>query len=258
MRVVAVSMVKDEADVIEHTIRNLFRQGVDKVLVNDNMSSDATPEILAALASEFNLEVFQDTEVGYYQSDKMTALARKAFDEHGATIVVPFDADEYWTGINQSLAESLKNSPFDITSIPLYNYFGVDGDSDDPNPFLRITHRDKKAAPLYKVAVRDVKKLVIHQGNHSAEGAGARKGKIETALIGHFPWRSYEQFERKVVNGAAAYRATNLPEEQGIHWRGYGDAYDRGGREALEGIYEQWFRNPELEVEEKPVWREYQ
>ncbi len=257
MRIVGVTMVKDEADVIEFTIRNLFRQGVDKVLVNDNMSSDATPDILAELASEFDIEVSLDTEVGYYQSDKMTALARRAFDEHGATTVIPFDADEYWTGIGQPLSEALNNSPYHVTSIPLYNYFGVDGDGDDPNPFVRITHRDKSKAPLYKVAVRDMPKLVIHQGNHSAAGRGSQ-GKIQTAMIGHFPWRSYEQFERKVVNGAAAYRATNLPEEQGIHWRGYGDAYDSGGREALEEIYDKWFRNPELETVERPVWQEYQ
>lgn len=41
--VMAVTMVKDEADIIDRVITHLLEQEVDRVIVADNMSSDDTP-----------------------------------------------------------------------------------------------------------------------------------------------------------------------------------------------------------------------
>ena len=38
----------------------------------------------------------------------MTDLATTAFEQFDADIVVPFDADEYWTGRKRSLREALE------------------------------------------------------------------------------------------------------------------------------------------------------
>jgi hypothetical protein len=40
--VIAVTMVKDEADVIGPVIANLFAQGVDHIIAADNLSTDRT------------------------------------------------------------------------------------------------------------------------------------------------------------------------------------------------------------------------
>ena len=53
--VMAVTMVKDEADIIGRVITHLLEQEVDRVIVADNMSSDDTPQILAELASKYRL-----------------------------------------------------------------------------------------------------------------------------------------------------------------------------------------------------------
>lgn len=42
----AVSMVKNEGDIIEETFRNLFAQGVDHLIVADNGSTEGMLELL--------------------------------------------------------------------------------------------------------------------------------------------------------------------------------------------------------------------
>src|SRR4051812_46619587 len=87
-------MVKDEADVIEGTIRHMADE-VDQLLVADNGSTDGTRDILVKLALELQFTVVDDPDPGYEQSRKMSALAELAAS-HGATWIVPFDADELW------------------------------------------------------------------------------------------------------------------------------------------------------------------
>src|SRR5690606_6750737 len=105
-------------------------------------------------------------------------------------------------------------------------------------------YRRAAAAPLRKVACRRHPDLVIHQGNHSATFPGVRHpltitGELE---VRHFPYRSPEQFISKIRNGAAAYAATDLPENVGSHWRQYGRYLDEHGEEAvIEDIYRKWF-----------------
>ena len=55
----------------------------------------------------------------------MTDLATTAFEQFDADIVVPFDADEYWTGRRCSLREALEGTVSDIIGVPLFNYFPV-------------------------------------------------------------------------------------------------------------------------------------
>jgi hypothetical protein len=100
------------------------------------------------------------------------------------------------------------------------------------------------------VAFRWHPDAVIHQGNHDVtlpEYEFARSGGEFVAMqVRHFPYRSPEQMVRKARNGAAAYAATDLPAEQGAHWRSYGDLIDRYGEEALHDVYRQhfWFLSP--------------
>lgn len=256
MKIVGVSMVKDEADIIGFTVANLLDQGVDHLIIADNLSSDSTPEILKRIQADGHpISLVEDKEVGYYQSRKMTDLATTAFEQFDADIVVPFDADEYWTGRKRSLREALEGTVSDIIGVPLFNYFPTSRDGVDQNPFKRIQRRDKKRAPLYKVAVRHIPGLKIMQGNHSAEGEGTYE-ICHNALIGHFPWRSYQQFENKVRNGYEAYRASTLPKEMGSHWRSYGELLENHGPDGLRSHFEEWFFDPAIELDLAPIGAE--
>src|SRR6476646_8028016 len=92
---VGVSVVKNEADIIEANVRHNLRY-LDRIVVFDHDSCDATPRILDALAKE-GLPVTLLTrradkrEFGFWQGEFMTALAKLAFDQHGADQVFPID-----------------------------------------------------------------------------------------------------------------------------------------------------------------------
>jgi len=245
------TMVRNEEDVIYHTICHLAGEGLDGIIVADNLSTDATRfEIERArrdLASGIPWEraceivVVEDDEVGYYQSRKMTALAAKAHNEHGATWIVPFDADELWYCRGDRLGVVLQQmAGYAAVEAPLYNHFPSSIDPAGSNPFETIGWRQREAGALPKVAFRWTPDTVILQGNHSVAGTA---GPVTRQLVElrHFPYRTFEQFKRKAEAGAAAYAATDLPVTEGAHWRQYGAILERHGESALREVYERWF-----------------
>lgn len=245
MTTFAIAMVRDEADIIEHTIGKMLDQ-VDEIIVADNNSTDGTREILDALP----VMVVDDPEVGYHQSRKMTRLAHLAA-EKGATWVVPFDSDEVWYspfhGRIADLVEGL--APQWLTAeAQLFDHVATAKDPDEPNPLLRLGWRRRDPGPLGKVACRIRDDLVINQGNHSATYSGGTTRFTDHLVIRHFPYRSGEQMIRKAINGAEAYAATDLPAEQGDHWRKYGALIESRGEEAfVDEVYKKWFYSADPE-----------
>lgn len=264
----AILRVKDEADILEYTLDHLAAEGVDGVWIIDNASTDGTREIIERFHDKHMaagdprlwgppiVAWGTDEEVGYYQSAKMTGLAKMAachpipIQSSASTWIVPVDADELWTVAAVPLAEYLRSLPsgVDVVQGALYNHFPTS--EDDPyerNPFLRIKFHDKAIAPLPKVAMRWRDDMTIEQGNHSVSAPAhltVQTPRVDGIIIHHFPWRSPEQFERKIRNGAAAYAATDLPEEMGAHWRQYGSVLEHGGPEALAEVFHTWFSDP--------------
>lgn len=241
----AVLMVKDEADVIGGTLRHLASEGVEGFVVADNNSSDGTAEVVAEFAEAFDgaTIVLDDPDPAYRQSEKMTALADLAHS-HGAEWVIPVDADEIWTGPIR-LADTLHGLPdrINVVGAAIWNHFPTS--LDDPavtNPFQSITWRQPHRAPLDKACARWTPGMVIEQGNHAVSYNGRRiPGAGAGVSLRHFPYRSWDQFRRKVVNGAAAYRAADLPESMGAHWRQYGQILETHGDDALRQVFETWF-----------------
>ncbi len=241
MSVWAIARVKDEADIICETVRQMAHH-VDRQLIADNGSTDGTRELLEELAKELDLIVVADYDVGYYQERKMSALA-EIVRRKGARWIVPYDADEVWrtTGRISALLDSLDPNVLCVEA-QLLDHVATGQDPEGP-PVERMGWRRTQAAPLRKVAVRAIRGLVIHQGNHSASFPGViHPPTVTNALeVRHFPYRSVEQFVRKVRNGAAAYAATDLPEGVGSHWRGYGRILDERGEEGLAEVFHKWF-----------------
>lgn len=239
MKITAIAMCKDEADIIKVTIEHMLTQ-VDEVIVADNNSTDGTRDILADLP----ITVLDDPEVGYYQSKKMTDLAKVARNA-GAEWIVPFDSDEIWYSTFGTLKELISDIPinFSIVTADLYDHVtSSEDDLTELNPVKRIGWRRLEKGMLPKIACRYRDDLVIQQGNHGAYYTDPVKIREGLLVIRHFPYRSAEHMIHKAINGAAAYAATDLPDYAGAHWRGYGSIIESQGEEIFrKEVYETWF-----------------
>lgn len=242
MTTFGITMVKDEADVIEGTLRHMADE-VDRLIVADNMSTDGTREILDRLAMVLPMQVVDDLDPAYYQSLKMTALAKVAASQ-GATWIVPFDADEVWTaphhGRIREVLDGLDGA--NVAHATLYNHLCTALDVDDPDPFRSMVWRQRDPGALGKVAFRWEPGAVIEQGNH---GVWLPSDIYAAPIlqVSHFPYRSAAQFTRKGINGAAAYAHTDLPEDWGAHWRGYGRLADSLGEQTLGDVFREHFHH---------------
>lgn len=249
-------LVKDESDIIETTVRHLLAQ-VDHVIVSDNLSTDGTRAILDRIRAETvmaggqpQLEIVDDREVGYRQSEKTTNMARHAY-QRGFSWVIPCDADEVWYAPDgRRLSHYLEGLAPDVMIVQaqLYNHLPT---SDDPagiggslageldsSPFKTIGWRQREHGALPKVCARCRPDLRIGMGNHDAhtDGTGLT---VPGLVIRHFSWRTPEQYLRKIRNGCAAYAVSGLPETYGAHWRMFEHATD----EAIIEHFHTWFHS---------------
>lgn len=230
--------MKDEPDVGADTCRHMVSEG-SEVLVLDNLSQ---PDFRRQLEAVEGVTVFSDLEPGYYQARKMNDLAKVAAEDFGADWIVPFDADELWTAPGRPLADWLERAgDVDVVTAGLLNHVVTALDASEGSPFETMTYRLEEPNPLDKVAFRPGAGALT-QGNHSL--ISEHQPTVASGpTIRHFQMRSAEQFVRKAINGAAAYKAApDLPANMGRHWREYGEIYERDGETGLEAIFtEHWF-----------------
>lgn len=245
-----ICMVRDEEDIVRYSVGNMARQ-VDYVLVADNGSTDRTREILEGID---NVEVTDDTDVAYYQSRKMSSLAEKA-RRLGAEWVIPFDADEIWMAKGDlNIREAISELPYKtlVAEAVMFDHVATGIDGPYVNPLRRLQWRRNQSVPMRKVASRAVRGLVINMGNHSVTMPMFTypAAALDRFVIRHFPYRSVEQFVRKVRNGVEAYNATNFPDSVGAHWRSYGRILETFGEQGIRDIFYKWFyrEDPTVEV----------
>lgn len=238
MSVAAISMLKDEADIVDSFIRHTATQ-VDSIIVSDNGSTDGTREILADLVEEGLIAtIYDDPDIAYFQSRKITWLCDRV-REFGHDWIVAADADERWVAEDgRPIRDWLLGVPPDVGFVKacVYHYLPTALDDEgEADPFRRIGWRLAEPSALPKVGARLVPGLVVEAGNHGVlidkgdEGGGSQFVRPPLGVgglrVNHYSWRSEAQFAKKIVNGARAYALTDLPDEVGPHWRMWGDPY---------------------------------
>jgi hypothetical protein len=232
----------NEADIIESSIRRMCAQ-VDHVIIGDN-SDDGTGEILLELGAKgLPITVLWDDAPSVAQRDVMTAYGHLA-REMGATWGVFFDIDEVWYASDTRIADALADLPDHILLAPARNLnhtASTADDPEDPDPIHRMGWRNAEMLPLVKVACRLRDDLAIGHGNHSASYAGERHPAAVNGLLEshHYPYRSPEQFIKRVKGAWPQLRDSGLPETHGAHMWAYGRHLDEFGEDGLR----RWFEN---------------
>lgn len=208
----AVTVVRDEVDVIGATIEHLLRQGIDHVIVADSGSVDGTVDLLTDMsAREPRLHLALDDQRAHHQSEKITWLAHVAW-RHGADWVVPFDADEWHFAEGATVATWLRGQNATVVhasfhhmvattptrNVDLETEFLLDATSDSPGKVVARSH------PL----------LEVIPGNHGVSRVGPQ---VRGLHIAHAIYRSPTQVARKFRQGMAA-AAAGRGTWPGEHW----------------------------------------
>ena len=206
-------VVRNEEDILPANLDFHLAQGVDVILVVDHGSTDATPEILGEYEARGRVRAFRDDERrAHDQSARVERLLAVAGDEHGADWVIHCDADEFWMPTAGSLRDVFAAIPQQVGYIVVKrsNFLAA---ADDGRPFyerLRVreaTSHNLRGDPLEpKVAQRPAAGRHVAPGNHELiapvmEGM-ADFGSVEVL---HYPHRSFDQFERKVLATGIGY-----------------------------------------------------
>lgn len=232
-RIVSVSMVKNEADIIESFVRHTLRF-VDHMIILDHDSIDQTGDILFKLQQEgLPLIVQHYYAVEYSQAELTTDLMWQAFDQLSADLVLPLDADEFLLpeqkGIScRNLLEHLDEKV--VYFFPWVNYALQYPDVDQDRFLLaRPCIRQRSPERLCKVAVgREVAQkyhLILYQGNHSVKPTLNKSDDVLQCVlsnlhIAHFPWRGQEQALSKIsvgwVNNVSRY---SMLTDFASHWK---------------------------------------
>lgn len=250
IKLLAITGVKDEGDVIDHTLYHLAAEGVDSTVVADNLSSDDTRDKLNEAKEKLHgimeVIILDDPEIAYKQDYKMTMMARTYGKEQGANWVIPFDADELWFSQQGTLKEvfQIAQDNNKRTIKPLYtNHALTSLDIDGNSPYERMIY--KWSMPTnYKTAFRFREDISISNGNHFVywnTGGHTRDEEplLDVVEIRHFQYRSQDHFMRKILNAYAACKA--LPENAdlrgGAAWKEQFLAYEADGLDGLEKYF---------------------
>jgi hypothetical protein len=208
----AVSMVRNEVDIVGDVVRHLRRQGVDHVVISDHGSTDGTRELLEELAAtDPHVHVVLDVEPVFYQSEKITYLARRAW-RAGADWVIPFDGDEYWFARDVPLADFLRATGDDVVFGAFHHMVKTSAGPAEPDATYLL---DPVPAFPSKVAFRSHPLAVVIPGNHDVARVGRRGHGL---YVAHAQYRDVAQVARKLRQGMAAAGAT-LDPLMGEHWR---------------------------------------
>jgi hypothetical protein len=139
-------------------------------------------------------------------------MARLALTQHGADWVIHNDADEFWWPLVGSLRDVFAAIPREYGQIEVQRHNFLPRPDGPGSFYSRLVYREpeslnpsgRRLEP--KVAHRPHTDVVVAPGNHWISGGALRPAPAAELLeIFHYPMRSYDQFERKVIQIGIGY-----------------------------------------------------
>jgi glycosyltransferase involved in cell wall biosynthesis len=218
MRIIGITVVRDAASTIRVCLLNQLGHGIERILVLDNGSTDATPTILRRLQRRIPISVVTD-DGPFRQDEFMTGLLHEATDL-GADWVVPFDDDEFLAS-DVEFSGRLGMVQRDGILIRLVNFVQRRGSRrESPRSLLSMVTRPEVTVEASqaielgrsgKIAVVEVEKkrklilrasrdLTMDVGNHGAQGIGPLE-LADWCRFLHAPIRSPGDLKRSAEQG---------------------------------------------------------
>ena len=224
MKIASISMVKNEADIIESFVRHTLRFA-DVMYIIDHLSTDNTWIILNKLQAEgLPLILSRYTEADYSQAEVTTGLMWQSIKD-GADWVLPLDADEFIVPGNDGISvENCRGMIRSLDAGSLHSWLHIEYFFDDEREDAfslqrslvkgivsdgRYAGNNRNVAGkviLSKEIINDYQ-LKIGMGNHYVvvEDNGEERRFNGVALpdihLAHFAYRSEGQLQAKGVIG---------------------------------------------------------
>ncbi|MBP2637395.1 MAG: glycosyl transferase family 2 [Firmicutes bacterium] len=212
-KIFSISMVKNEADIIESFVR-YHAKIFDGLVILDNKSNDNTLAILKQLQQEgLPLFVLEDANGDYYQSKKMTKLLYDTMEKYSPDIVMPLDADEFLTSVGsinpREILQQLDAETIYHVKWRTYIQKASDSSGELFVPKRLEYAREDSHETFSKIIVNTahVKKghLALEVGSHNYKSPNItesyRKILHEGMRLAHFPVRSVAQLKTKILIG---------------------------------------------------------
>ena len=233
MRLGAVMMVRNEADIIEASIRHNLRL-LDHILVIDHCSDDGTALIVRAMIDEgLPVSLVTDNSLAFRQGLRSTEGARWLFDHENADWVFPLDADELMKSPSRETLEWGLGHAHEGMHLRVREQTYVADEYHDASAFSVARFRRRLVTETHtqlRIAIRrsflSHPTEVVTDGNHlvvDTAQAGRDPGypalNADIVVIAHFPIRSARQVTNKTILGWLSHSLLHGPEGAAFHWQ---------------------------------------
>lgn len=268
MKIVAITRVLDEADIIECFARHTAHFVAHHIFA-DNGSTDGTLDILAALKREgLPITVYQHQSITFEESDALTRLYSRAHDTHAPDWVICADVDEFIDdrqlpgGLTEYL-QQMRDSSLDPTyvSFPMVNYAATS--TDNAAELIAPVRMRKRLGPAdaTKIIVRG---HLVDQGLRIAHGSHAASFGSKSVVelreprlwLAHYSERSPYQYLVKFVRGWSKVLATGKAEveaQTAYHYRAPYEYLRDRPQELLRNPHFMGFKNETPDLIDDPI-----
>ena len=202
MKIVAVSNLFNEADILPAILANLEYQGVDEIFTTDSMSTDGTRALVKGCPIP---NTMIDAPGPYHHQEKMMNLVATMGREAGADWILPFDGDEFWdSALHPTIRETLEGCDVPVIAATCYQYFDTTRREPEPKPYPKVCFK-----PLggFHLAMGS---HWVHMDWYTGPTATGHLNVREVQFRGfdHFKWKVHQRndaFPPEVPGGSGAH-----------------------------------------------------